>query len=152
MSVDIEKKFPSYFENFQIPQFACEQELEVYRACASGKIDPESFLNTYEENNFNVPLDLTKEDPQVYSMSTYLKFKDVKRFMTLTSRFGVPFLIAIGITTPKHGLCAETRKWKPNLNKSQKRNSHVDWWLYENARPWEEFRMVNIDESGKDIK
>ena len=37
----IEKKFPSYFENFEIPEWAREQELEVYRACATQKADHE---------------------------------------------------------------------------------------------------------------
>lgn len=44
-----EKKFPSYFKNFEIPEWAREQELEVYRACATGKVDEVSFLNSYEE-------------------------------------------------------------------------------------------------------
>ena len=41
------KKFPSYFANFEMPEWAREQELEVFRACATGKVDRESFLNTY---------------------------------------------------------------------------------------------------------
>lgn len=74
-----EKKFPSYFENFEIPEWAREQELEVYRACATGRVDKESFLNSYEENGYKISINGDATDPQEYSLSTYLKFRDVKR-------------------------------------------------------------------------
>ncbi|WP_294340385.1 hypothetical protein [uncultured Clostridium sp.] len=139
------KKFPSYFENFEMPEWAREQELEVYRACATGKVDEKSFLNSFEENGFQVSLGGEEDDPQEYSLSSYTKFKDVKRFMTMDSRFGVPFKIAKGITKPVHGICLETKEWKRNLG-IKYRGSHVDWWLYENAEPWKEFEEVILDE------
>lgn len=139
------KKFPSYFENFEMPEWAREQELEVYRACATGKVDEKSFLNSFEENGFQVSLGGEEDDPQEYSLSSYTKFKDVKRFMTMDSRFGVPFKIAKGITKPVHGICLETKEWKRNLG-IKCRGSHVDWWLYENAEPWKEFEEVILDE------
>lgn len=46
-----EKKFPLYFNNFEIPEWAREQELEVFRACATGKVDRESFMNSFEETD-----------------------------------------------------------------------------------------------------
>ena len=49
----IQKIFPKYFENFQLPEAAIEQEIEVYRACPTGKIEKASFLNTYEEKQAN---------------------------------------------------------------------------------------------------
>lgn len=140
-----EKKFPSYFENFEMPEWAREQELEVYRACATGKVDKKSFLNSFEENGFQVSLGGEEDDPQEYSLSSYTKFKDVKRFMTMDSRFGVPFKIAKGITKPIHGICLETKEWKRNMG-IKYRGSHVDWWLYENAEPWKEFEEVILDE------
>lgn len=146
-----EKKFPSYFANFEMPEWAREQKLEVFRACATGKVDKESFLNTFEENGFKVSVDGTVDDPQEYSLSSYTKYKDVKRFMTIDSRFGVPFKIAKGITNPIHGICLETKEWKKKLGEKY-RGSHVDWWLYENAEPWKEFEEVIIDECGNGIK
>ncbi len=110
-----EKKFPSYFENFEMPKWAREQELEVYRACATGRVDKESFLDSFEENGYRISVDGDKHDPQEYSMSTYTKFKDVKRFMTMDSRYGIPFVIAKGITKLIHGICLETKEWKKNL-------------------------------------
>ena len=145
------KKFPSYFENFEMPEWAREQELEVYRACATGKVDEKSFLNSFEENGFQVSLGGEEDDPQVYSLSSYTKFKDVKRFMTMDSRFGVPFKIAKGITKPVHGICLETKEWKRNLG-IKYRGSHVDWWLYENAEPWKEFEEVILDEDREYIQ
>lgn len=143
-----EKKFPSYFKNFKIPIWAREQELQVFRACATGRVERESFLNSYEENGFQVCPDGAEDDPQEYSLSAYTKLSGVKRFMTMDSRFGVPFKIAQGITNPIHGICLETKEWKRNLGQKSK-SSHVDWWLYENAEPWKEFDEVNYDECGK---
>lgn len=145
-----EKKFPFYFANFEMPEWAREQSLEVFRACATGKVDRESFLNAYEENGFQVSLNGEVDDPQEYSLSSYTKFRDVKRFMTMDSRFGVPFIIAKGETNPEYGICLETKEWKKNLGIKYK-GSHVDWWLYENAEPWKEFEVVIIDGSGKNI-
>ena len=86
-----EKKFPSYFKNFEIPEWAREQELEVFRACATGKVDRESFMNSFEENGYKISKDGDENDPQEYSLSTYIKFRDVKRFMAMDSRYGVPY-------------------------------------------------------------
>jgi hypothetical protein len=136
----IEKKFPSYFENFEMPIWAREQELEVYRACATGKVDRESFLTTYEENGGHISANGDIQDPQEYSLSTYTKFKDVKRFMTIDSRYGIPFVIAKGKTNPIHGICLETKEWKRNLDIKYK-GSHVDWWLYMESEPYKEFEV-----------
>lgn len=136
-----EKKFPSYFNNFEMPEWAREQELEVYRACAMGKVDQESFLNSFEENKYIISVGGDKQDPQEYSLSTYTKFRDVKRFMSLDSRYGVPFVIAKGTTKPIHGICLETKEWKSNLGIRYK-GSHVDWWLYVDAEPFKEFEVL----------
>lgn len=103
--------------------------------------DHESFLNSFEENGFKISEGGEWDDPQEYSLSTYRKFKDVKRFMTMDSRYGVPFVIAKGITNPIHGICLETKEWKRNLGKKYK-GSHVDWWLYADAEPCSEFEVI----------
>lgn len=144
-----ERKFPAYFDNFEMPRWAREQELEVYRACATGKVDRGSFLNSFEENGYEVSMDGDVHNPQEYSLSAYTKFRDVKRFMTMDSRYGLPFVIAKGITKPVHGICLETREWKRNLGIKYK-GSHVDWWLYVNAEPFKEFEVVE-NENRKNI-
>lgn len=146
---DIKKVFPSYIDNSIIPVWAKEQSIEVYRACRSGKVDQLSFMNSYEENGFKVLEDLGKYQASAYSLSTYTKMKDVKRFMTMTSDFGVPFIIAKGTTEPKYGVCLETSLWKKQLGDKCK-SSHVDWWLYEGAKPWLAFKEVTYDENSGD--
>ena len=42
----IYKIFPKYFENFQLPEAAIEQEIEVYRSCPTRKIERASFITT----------------------------------------------------------------------------------------------------------
>lgn len=140
------KEFPEYFKNFEMPSLAREQLLPVYRACSTGKADELSFLNTYEENNFKISQNGNENDPQEYSLSCYTKFKDVKRFMTMDSRYEIPYTIAKGETHPKHGICLETKEWKKSLGLKY-RGSHVDWWLYEGAKPYLEFEVIEIDKN-----
>ena len=141
-STMLQKAFPAYFECFSMPECAVEQELTVYRACKTRKIERESFLNTYEENGFSVPVGLQSDDPQVYSLSTFEKPKDLHRFVCINSRFDPPWMLAKGITSAQCGVSCRTKAWQANKKKS----SHVDWWLYENAEPWLYFKEVNYDE------
>jgi len=134
------RKFPAYFSKFKLPKEAKEKVLCVYRACRSGAVDKESFMNTYEENGFAVPDYLKEDDPSAYSMSCYLKVKDLKRFCSVTKR-PMPLPLAFGKTVPIYGVCVLTKEWK-----KESKSSHVDWWLYENAEPWNAFDEVNYEE------
>ena len=52
-----------------------------------------------------------------------------------------PCHIAIGKTNPIHGLVQRTRE------RTGKKTSHVDWWLYKDATPHIEFQLIdNFDE------
>lgn len=144
--MDIEKAkkvFPSYFSNFsyKIPLAAKEQTLEVYRACPTRKLERESFLNTYEQNGFKVTADKSEEDPQEYCLSTYAKLKDVKRFVTIDSKYQPPWALAKGHTTAEGGMSCQTKEWKVGYH-----GSHVDYWLYECAEPWTAFELIDYDE------
>jgi len=75
-------------------------------------------------------------DPSVYSLSTFEKPKDVKFLASCTNEYNEPFAIAIGKTNPAHGLCQRTKERKKHSK------SHVDWWLYCEARPYEEFEVI----------
>lgn len=141
MDVDkMQKRFPAYFSNFRIPSEAVEQEIAVYRACPTRRIEKASFLNSYEENNFRIPPDSLVCDPQQYSLSTYMKLKDIRRFVVIDSKFQPPFLLAKGHTTKEDGLSCITSKWKPT------RGSHVDWWLYIGAEPWLAFEETTYEQ------
>lgn len=135
---DPKKIFPSYFSNFELPEAAREERILVYRACKTNKIEKASFLNTYEENGGEIDLD-DPTNPSKYSLSTYEKPNDVKRFALYQRGLIPPFKIARGYTDPKHGLVLRT---KERSNK-KKKDSHVDWWLYIDAQPHTEFELID---------
>lgn len=136
----ISKVFPSYFKNFDLPKEAKEQSIEVYRACSTRKIDRESFLNSYEQNGFNIEQGGDPNDPSQYSLSTYFRLKDIKRFVIINSRFQPPCTLAKGFTDPNCGVSCKTSEYKP------RKDSHVDWWLYEDSTPWMSFMEVDYEE------
>lgn len=138
-SAKIQKVFPAYFSNIKLPDAAVEQEIAVYRACPTRKIEKASFLNTYEENGCRVPVGKESDDPQVYCLSTAFRLKDVQRFVIMTSKFQPPFLLAKGHTTCVDGVSCKTSDWKPVTG------SHVDWWLYLDAKPWLAFEETTYE-------
>lgn len=137
----IEKIFPDYFQRFKLPDGAREELIKVYRACRSGQCDKESFLPSFEENGCVINPLADSADPGQYSLSTFEKPNDVKRFAGVVSDMKIPYQIAVGETNPRHGLVQRTKE------RSKKRTSHVDWWLYKDASPHEEFEIiVNFEE------
>ena len=137
----IEKIFPDYFQRFKLPDGAREELIKVYRACRSGQCDKESFLPSFEENGCVINPLADSADPGQYSLSTFEKPKDVKRFAGVVSDMKIPYQIAVGETNPRHGLVQRTKE------RSKKRTSHVDWWLYKDASPHEEFEIIlNFEE------
>ncbi|SDG86615.1 hypothetical protein NQ534_10055 [Marvinbryantia formatexigens DSM 14469] len=133
----IEKIFPDYFQRFKLPDGAREESIMVYRACRSGKCDKNSFLPSFEESGYVLNPMADSADPGQYSLSTFEKPTDVKRFAGVISDMKVPYQIAIGETNPRHGLVQRTKE------RTKKRTSHVDWWLYKDASPYEEFEMID---------
>ena len=139
------KTFPYFFQHFVLPPSAEEQIIDVYRACPTHKIEKASFLCTYEDNGFQITSGGEDNDPQEYCMSTYIRLKDVKRFVIIDSKYQPPFLLAKGCTHPDCGLSCPTKTWKKT------RSSHVDYWLYEGAEPWHYFKETNYEAEQKDI-
>lgn len=108
----------------------------------AGHVERDSFLNTYEENGFELDVEARIDDPQEYSLSTYERLRDIKRFVAVTAKFSPPYVLAKGITVPSCGVSCRTKDWKAQ----RKRDSHVDWWLYEGAEPWKHFEEVDYEE------
>lgn len=134
----IERIFPDYFKRFKLPEGAHDESIEVYRACKSNNCDEISFMPSYEENGYKtVPL-LEENDPSQYSLSTYENPKHVKRFTMIRPDYPEPCKVAIGHTNPIHGPIQRTKERTGN-----KRNSHVDWWLYKDAKPYLEFKIID---------
>jgi len=142
----IKRLFPSYFELFKLPDGAGEEEIQVYRACKTCKCDKESFTPSYEEKEFKHNEGDDPDDPGQYSLSTYEKPKDCKRFVKLNSEFQKPYKIAFGITHPQYGLVQRTKE-----RKIKYKSSHVDYWLYEEATPYEKFEMIEDFDSYLEI-
>lgn len=137
----LRKKFPSYFDRFELPEGAKEQRIEVFRACKTSKIDKESFIPTFEENGYSYLHNDDSSDPGVYSLSTYEKLKDIKRFAVTNRDCRPPYKIAKGITEPECGPSQRTKERKKERNPKYK-SSHVDWWIYENEKPHQHFELI----------
>lgn len=143
----IEKIFPDYFERFELPEGAHEESIKVYRACKNGKCDASAFLPSFEENGFQLSPFADPTDPGQYSLSTFEKPKDVKRFAGVMYDVEEPCHIAVGSTNPIHGLVQRTRE------RTKKKTSHIDWWLYKNATPHIEFKLIDdFDKYLEEIK
>ena len=132
----IEKIFPDYFDRFEMPEGAREESITVYRACKTGKCDEASFIPSFEENGYKVNPPSEEKDPGQYSLSTYEKPKDIKRFVKINSEYSVPYKIAIGQTVPEFGKIQRTRE------RTGGKSSHVDWWLYKDAKPHTVFELI----------
>ena len=134
----VKRIFPDYFKLFTIPEGAKEEKIVVYRACKTGKCDNISFTPSFEEKGCVFLKGEDPKNPSLYSLSTYEKPKDVKRFAHMNSDFQVPYVIAKGVTEPQYGLVQRTKERDPLY----KRSSHVDWWLYKDATPYEAFQII----------
>jgi len=132
------KKFPSYFPPHVPPENAKEENIRVYRACKTRKLDKISFTPSFEENGHKCPNEDTG-NPSVYSLSTYESPKDVKRFVAMNSEYNKPFKIAVGNTLPKYGVVLRAKD--KELGRKSK-SSHVDWWLYDGVEPYNAFSMI----------
>ena len=130
--------FADYLDKFDLLKIARKESIKVYRACRSGKCDKASFLPSFEEKGCDENLLSYPTDPSEYSLSTYEKPKDIKRFASLTSDMKVPYQIAIGETKPQYGLVQRTKERNHKC-----RSSHVDWWLYKDAMPYDAFKIID---------
>lgn len=142
MSECVEKKFPSFFPENIIPEDAEYREEKVYRICRWGKIDKDAFISTYEEyirgNIQNKDLDLS--DPGTYSTSTFFNKRDARGILKCITRYKPAAIVALGKTNPEYGPIQVTK------NRTGQKNSHVDWWLFEQADPSDEFEEVDVYE------
>lgn len=133
----LERIFPDYFSLYGIPpKGAHEERIHVYRACKTGKCDKISFTPTFEEKGKKYDAHDDPFESGLYSLSTFEKPKDVKRFVTMNSDYGVPYTIAEGDTEPEYGLVQRTKE------RTGRKTSHVDWWLYRGAKPWKSFSII----------
>lgn len=61
----------------------------------------------------------------------------MKRFAALDGNFKPTWKIAKGTTEPCCGIIQKTKE------RTKENTSHVDWWLYEKAKPHEHFKIID---------
>lgn len=131
-----EKRFPDDIHS-KIPNGAKEERIKCYRACKTNDVDTESFIPSYVEWNYIFPKPELKDDPSAYALSLYERFKDIKRFSAVNVNCKKPYKIAVGYTEPCCGLSQRTKE------RTGKKTSHIDWWLFDDAKPHEHFKIIN---------
>ncbi|MBS4785203.1 MAG: hypothetical protein KH009_03725 [Clostridiales bacterium] len=130
----LKKKFPANFPTHLLPPEAKEESIVVYRICKSGQVDEESFLPSYLE--IGRTKDFDEKDIGEYSLSAYEKIEDAEKRCAFFGNYHPEAIIAVGTTDPSCGLSQRTRERK----KMKRGKSHVDWWIYENAKPHQFFK------------
>lgn len=138
-----ENNFPKYFPKEVIKKIykIKHGEIEVYRVCRSGKIECNSFLNSYEErseiHDYSDFFEGRKEiDIGDYSLSCNEKQNDANKRLEFFTRKSPLAILAKGLTKKEYGIAQRTKERKKN------KNSHVDWWLYEDKNPVKLFYKV----------
>ena len=113
----------------------------AYRAADYGLNDPRSFWSTYQEKAHSpapkIPLNKKRKKPGLneYSTSFFLTIDKPKEHHDHTMREFSPAVIIRGITCPALG---------PTRLKEE--TGHVDWWLYEGAKPNMFFSEVEVND------
>ena len=135
--------FPQNFETDILPQGARKENKAVYRVIKYGAINRESFIGTYEEIKRGlIPpkkiMDLN--DPGLYSTSCNIDYMEAEYATRLFMRHHPKAFIARGETEGTCGPCQVTSE------REQRTDTHVDWWIYEDAEPQVYFQKVVKDE------
>lgn len=139
MDIDrLKKKFPTYFPVDKLPKEAKEEEIEVFRACKYG-FCRDSFLTTYEEcriYKFKTK-SYNEEDIGTYSMSCFENIKELKSVLKKLNFYGryKRLVLSKGKTNIECGIILRAKDIK-------KSGSHVDFWIYENAKPIKYFEVI----------
>lgn len=136
---DIRRKFPSLFPVDLLPVGAREERIEVYRICRMGNVNAESFLPTYLDEIARTK-GTDSSDISYYSLSTFEKEGDARRILKFFLGKNPKAIAAKGITDESCGPVQRTRE----RTGEKRARSHVDWWLYEGAKPHIFFREVDM--------
>lgn len=132
--------FPENFERDILPKGAKPVNRHVYRLIKSGKIDRSGFLSTFEEvKSGAVPppkrgLDLSA--PETYSTSCFEDYQDIEYLLDIFMRHYPRVFVAEGET---HASCGPSQR---TSERRKKEDSHVDWWIYNDAEPHKFFKEV----------
>ncbi len=131
---ELDKRYPDFFKNISVPEVAQFQEIEVYRFCVEGVINRRAFDSSYADKyitkvNSGLRIDVDSNKPGEYSTSVYYDIQDLLMKKSVFTKNRPKTIIAKGITDVTCGPCAITAEWK------KCNDSHVDWWIFEEAHP-----------------
>lgn len=147
--MDIDKlkaKFPNGFPVELLPKGAKEEKIEVYRVCRSGKVEAESFLPTYlDEISKTKENENEGQDIGHYSLSVFEKISDARKMLKFFRGKQPGAIAAKGVTDPSCGITQRTKE------RTGKKTSHIDWWLYMDATPhifFNEIDFANAEQEG----
>jgi len=141
---DLKKKFPKYFPVNKLPVGVKEQNIEVYRMCKWGLVERKAFYSNYEEAEIlgmklkGYSHEHYLSDIDKHSVSSFEKQEDAKSRLKLFTRHKPKCIIAKGITSANCGPSQRTSERK------KCKDSHIDWWIYENAEPHLHFSEVKL--------
>lgn len=145
--------FPAYMTEDAINEiyiWGKEKNIAVYRVSKYGNDITTAFLNYYEEisrdlkivRNKTNELEKCSKKIDSLSVSCYYDKKDIiDYYLGLTCKNFPEAILLEGETSSKHGLSSITKERKLHTQ-----NSHVDWWIYDKATPWDSFAEVKTDE------
>ena len=141
------KKFPECFpENFEkeiLPEGAKTESKPVYRVIKYGSINRESFISTYEEIQRGLippKKRMNLNDPGLYSTSCNIEYSEAEYALNIFMRHQPKVFIAKGETEGECGPCQLTAE------RETRTDTHVDWWIYEEAEPQMYFDEVEKSE------
>lgn len=136
--------FPDNFEEKILPKGAKKEDKHVYRIIKYGTINRDSFISTYEEIQKGlIPMPkkgLNLADPGTYSTSCNIEYSEAEYILDVFMRHHPKAFIAEGETKAFCGPCQLTSE------RENREGTHVDWWIYDDAKPHEYFTEVIQDE------
>lgn len=135
--------FPQNFEEDILPKEAKYNSKPVYRVIKYGTMNRESFIGTYEEIQKGLippKKNLNLNDPGIYSTSCNMEYSEAKYALKLFMRHHPRAFIAKGET---EGGCGPNQL---TSEREERSDTHVDWWIYEDAAPQMYFEEVTEDE------
>lgn len=131
--------FPKNFETEILPVTEINStELPVYRIIKSGEINRDAFLSTWEERKEQAELD--ESDPGTYATSCNSDLEVLERLLKRMMRYHPNPIIAKVVTKVTCGPSQRTQE------RTLKKTSHVDWWIYDQSTPELHFTEVEEDE------
>lgn len=130
------KKYPECFpENFEtdiLPKGAKKENKSVYRVIKYGTINRDSFIGTYEEIQRGLippKKRMNLNDPGLYSTSCNIEYSEAEYALNMFMRHHPKAFIAKGETEGTCGPCQLTSE------REERKDTHVDWWIYEETEP-----------------